>query len=79
MSNKIRLFGLILAVPLIAFLVAIAVRASFDSELQSAMRRHYPYADPQRIANITVDLLCNDPTLAIKDAGSDLFIDIRDS
>lgn len=67
MSNKIRLFGLILAVPLIAFLVAIAVRASFDSELQSAMRRHYPYANPQRIANITVDLLCNDPTLAIKD------------
>ncbi len=67
MRNKFWLFGLILGIPIIAFAVAEGIQAHFNSELRTAIRQHYPDADPQKIASFTVDLLCKDPELSMRE------------
>lgn len=60
MVKRSWLFALLLAVPLIAFLVSAAVQGHMNSQLREALRAEYPDADPGRVASATVDDLCTD-------------------
>ena len=55
MVRRIWLFGFVLAVPLIGFIVAEGFQAYFNSELRSALQAQFPDADPVAIANATLD------------------------
>jgi hypothetical protein len=67
MQNRLWLFSLILAVPIIAYGVAAGVQAHFNSDLRAAIRQQYPDAAPEKVASLTVDLLCNDPNTDMRD------------
>jgi Zn-dependent protease with chaperone function len=67
MRSKFWLLGLILAIPIIAFAVAEGIQAHFNSELRAAIRQNYPNADPEKLTSFTVDLLCKDPELSIRE------------
>lgn len=60
MLGRIGLFGLLLALPLIGFGIAEAIRAHFNSELRSALRKEYPQATEEQLAQVTLDQLCED-------------------
>lgn len=61
MVSRAWLLGLVLAVPLIGFGVAVAIKAHLNSELRSALRKQNPEASEQQLAQFTMDLLCDDP------------------
>lgn len=61
-SRYAWLFGLLLAVPLIGFGVAEAIRTHFNSELRSVLQKQYPSATQEQLAQITVDRVCEDAT-----------------
>jgi Zn-dependent protease with chaperone function len=58
MMKRPRLYVLILGVPLITFLISIGIQSYLNSNLRENIRKHYPDADPERIASLTVDDLC---------------------
>jgi Zn-dependent protease with chaperone function len=60
MVKRSWLFALLLAVPVIAFLVAGAVQGHMNSQLREVLRAEYPDADPVRVANATIEDLCAD-------------------
>jgi len=66
-SRYAWLFGLLLAVPLIGFGVAEAIRTHFSSELRSVLQKQYPSATQEQLAQITVDRVCEDATVALQD------------
>lgn len=61
MSQKFRLFGLILVVPLIGFLVASGIDTRTNSQLRRAVRAQTPQAPPSVVAQLTVAVLCERP------------------
>lgn len=61
MTNRLWLFGIILAVPLIGFGVADGIRAHFNSQLRSAISQSRPDADPTALSKVSIDSLCEDP------------------
>jgi len=67
MMRKLWLFGLVLGIPIIAFAVAESIQAHFNSDLRAAIRQNYPNVDPEKLASFTVDLLCKDPKLSIRE------------
>ncbi|MCW5978068.1 MAG: M48 family metalloprotease [Bryobacteraceae bacterium] len=62
MVSRTWLFGLLLAVPLIGFGIAEAIQAHFNSQLHSVLRKEYPAATEQQLAQVTVARLCEDPS-----------------
>jgi len=67
MVSRAWFFGLLLAVPLIGFGVAEAIQAHFNSELRSVLRKEYPEATEQQLAQVTVERLCEDPSPELRD------------
>ena len=67
MTNKLWLFGMILGIPIFAFIMGTHIQAQFNSELRSEIRQHYPDADPEKVASFMVELLCKDSKLSIKE------------
>lgn len=68
MVSRTWLFGLLLlAVPLIGFGVAEAIHAHLDSELRSVLRKEYPEATEQQLAQVTVERLCEDFSSELRD------------
>ncbi len=67
MTNKAWLFGVLLVVPLVGFLVAEGIQANLNSKLRSAVRAEYPQATEAQIAEVTVDDLCADPPPELSD------------
>lgn len=67
MKEKLVLFCLILGIPIVCLAVSLEVRAHFNSELREAIRQEYPNADPGRIADFTVDQMCDTPEATLDD------------
>ncbi|TYP00354.1 Zn-dependent protease with chaperone function [Geothermobacter ehrlichii] len=67
MISRMWLFGLLLAVPLIGFLVAEGIQEHFNAELRSAFLKQLPGADPVIVANLTLDRLCEDNPSEFRD------------
>jgi len=65
MLNRRWLFVLILAVPVVGFGVAEAIKVHFNLELRSVLHRQYPNADPHKLSEVTVDRLCETPDQAL--------------
>ena len=78
MMKRPRLYVLILGVPLITFLISIGIQSYLNSNLRENIRKHYPDADPERIASLTVDDLCRNAKSSLgKLCSSNAFIKIR--
>lgn len=58
MVSRAWLFGVLLVVPLVGFGVAEGIQAHFNSELRSVLRKQYPAANEDKLAQVTVDRLC---------------------
>jgi hypothetical protein len=58
MVNRAWLLGIILAVPLLGLAASEGIQAHFNSQLRSAILSHYKNADPQKVANYTLNDLC---------------------
>ncbi len=58
MTHRLWLVVLLLGVPALGFAVSAGVQAHFNSELRSALLTNFPDADPQKVAEMTVDQLC---------------------
>lgn len=54
------LFCMVLAVPLVGFGVSEGIQAYLHSELQFLLRKEYPFVPEYRLAQITIDRLCQD-------------------
>lgn len=67
MVSRVWLFGLLLIVPLIGFGVAEAIQAHFNSELRSVLREQYPEAGEDKLAQVTVDRLCEEPDTEVRE------------
>lgn len=67
MVSRVWLFALVLVVPLVGFGVAEAIQAHFDSELRSVIRGQHPDASDAKLAEITVDRLCQAPDSEIRE------------
>ncbi len=61
MGNRVWLFGLLLAIPLIGIVVIEAIQSQRDSRLESAIRTKIPEAQEELIAEVSFDHLCEDP------------------
>jgi Zn-dependent protease with chaperone function len=59
MTNRVWLFGIILAIPLIGFGVAEGIRAYVNSQLRSAIYQNYPNADRNAVSKVSIDDLCD--------------------
>lgn len=59
MVRRTWLFGLILGVPLVGFLVSQGIQAHFNAELRTALRENVADASPEAIARATVTALCD--------------------
>ena len=66
-GRRWQLFGLIVAVPLVGFLVSEGLQSYFNSELRSVLREAYPDAEEIAIQAITVDVLCEEPAADLRD------------
>jgi Zn-dependent protease with chaperone function len=58
MTQRMWLFGLLLAVPIVGFGVAVGIQAHFNSKLRSAFHEQYPDASVDRLDQITLTHLC---------------------
>lgn len=58
MKQRMWLFGLLLAVPVVGFGVAVAIQAHFNSELRTALHQKYPDASAEKIDATTLEQLC---------------------
>lgn len=67
MVSRVWLFGLLLIIPLIGFGVAQAIQAHFNSELRSVLRQQYPEAGEDRLAQFTIDRLCEESDTEVRD------------
>lgn len=67
MAIRIGLLGLILAVPLIAFLVALGIQAHFNSELRAVLRKEFPNTDRTAMSKVTIDRLCENPAPGLRE------------
>jgi Zn-dependent protease with chaperone function len=67
MSSRVGLIVIILAIPLVGFGVADAMREKFDSELRSAIQKQYPSATQDQLAQTTIDDICRDATAELGD------------
>lgn len=60
MVNRLWLFGLILAIPIIGFAVSEGIQYHLDLKLRAAAQREFAYADSEAISRLSYDLLCKD-------------------
>ncbi len=67
MKSRLSLFVIIFGIPIFAFAVANGIHAHFNSELRKAIHQQYPNGDSKKIANFTIDYLCNEQDLASND------------
>lgn len=61
MIKKTWLFGIILVIPILGFVVAEGIQIYFNSELHSTLRELYPQTDEASISQMTIDRLCENP------------------
>jgi Zn-dependent protease with chaperone function len=61
------LFGLILGVPVLGFVVAEGIQAYFNSELRSALRQQFADLAPEKISAATIDRLCEQRTAELRE------------
>lgn len=61
MVPRVWPLGVLLAVPTVGFGVAEGIQAHLNSQLRSQARQQVPDADPERLAEFTVDELCENP------------------
>lgn len=66
-ASKFWLFGFILIVPLVGFLVATGIQAHFNSDLRTTLREEFLKADKAVLDKMTVDRLCENPSPEIRD------------
>lgn len=63
MARHVRLFGLLLAVPVFALIVAFGFEAQYTRELRAGERHRHPNASADTLAAISIRQLCaDDPT-----------------
>jgi Zn-dependent protease with chaperone function len=67
MMAKAWLCGILLAVPIVGFVVAEGIQARFNSQLRSEARRQVPDVAPERLALLTVDTICTESNPDISD------------
>ena len=61
MAYRFWLLALVLALPLVGFVVSESVQSDLDSDLHSALREQYPNAEVDSIQALTLGSLCEDP------------------
>ncbi len=61
MAPRLWLLVVLLAVPALGFGVAEGIQAHLNSQLRSQARQQFPEADAERLAQLTVDRLCESP------------------
>lgn len=61
MKAKLMLFSMLLGIPLVAFLVASGIQYKFSSDLKAAIMKELPDADPEKVAKLSIDNLCQNP------------------
>lgn len=65
--SRAWLFGLVLGVPLLGLAVAEGIQAHFNSQLRSVLREQMPDADPTVLSHVTIDHLCDERAVELRD------------
>lgn len=58
MLERLKLFGIVLAIPVIALVSAEGIQRHFDGELRTTLRRQHPDADPAAVGRASVAQVC---------------------
>ena len=74
MAFRFWLLALVLALPLVGFIVSEGVQGNFNSELRSVLREQYPNADEDDIQALTLDIICEDPDVDLPEICTDVAI-----
>ena len=71
MINRLWLFGIILAIPLVGFGVSEGIQAYFNSQLRSAVIENHTDTDPSAVSHMSIDKICENAPVEFQEICSD--------